>query len=194
MADEPEKTEETAEEKETEGYESPYPDNPLTPERINEFVRGEITLQELHRIDADQLTAVAKLGESMIRSGKLDTARTIFEGLTALNPHLASFHTVLGGIYLKQGEFEKSIEEYTAAIERNKRDVAALTNRGELYLRMGKLAEASQDLAAAIEEEKDLPPAKKSPMGKRAIVLALALKETVDALQEKIEEAKSDEG
>jgi tetratricopeptide (TPR) repeat protein len=160
-------------------YESRFPDNPITPERLSACMQGKLSLQELHDIKADQLLAIAQIGESMLANGKMHIAASIFEGLTALNPRLASFHTVLGSIYQRQGEFTKSIEEYTRAIEQNGRDVAALTNRGEIYLQLGRLEEASRDLLRVIDLEKDSPPEEKSPMGKRAIVLALALRSGV---------------
>jgi len=171
-------------------YDPKVQDNPLTSERLQKFVEGRLTLQELHEISASQLMAIAQLGETMIASGKLQTAQALFEGLTALNPHLASFHTVLAGIYLKQGEFEKSIEEYSRAIRRNAKDVAALANRGEIYLRLGRLEEASRDLGQAIDIEKDIPTENRSPMGKRAMVLALALRETVNEMQRQMAEGK----
>ena len=190
---EEEKKVEEGKEEEKKEEKKERPRSPLTVEKLAEFIRGEITLQELHNVHPNEMLAIAKLGQVMFESGKLDEARTIFEGLVALNPYIGQFHSVLGSIYLKQGEFESAIEEYTKAIERNPNDIAAYANRGEIYLRMGKFEEASKDLYKAIELDKETDPKKKNPASMRAIVLAMALTETVKEFQKKLEEQKKKE-
>ncbi len=165
-------------------------ENPITMEALGEFLRGEITLQELHQIHPNEMLALAKMGEVLLESGKLDQARSIFEGLVSLNPYIGQFHTVLGGIYMKKGELENAVAEYSVAVDRNPADIAAYANRGEIYLRQGKLDLATKDLTKAIELDKETDPAKKNPASMRAIVLAMALNETLNEIQKKQGESK----
>ena len=54
---------------------------------------------------------------------------------------------------LQTGQYEKALEDYTAALRADPRSSYALYNRGILNDRLGSYAAAIQDFSAAIELE-----------------------------------------
>ena len=56
-------------------------------------------------------------------------------------------------IALQTGQYEKALEDYTAALKADPRNSYALYNRGILNDRLGSYAAAIQDFSAAIELE-----------------------------------------
>ncbi|MEW6605861.1 MAG: tetratricopeptide repeat protein [bacterium] len=153
--------------------------SPINLESLGEFIRGEITLQELHQIHGDDLMDLARAGEMLFAQGQLDQAQIAFEGLTALNPHIGHFHTALGCIYFRQQKKDEALTEYSLAIEKNPNDIDAYANRGELRLTNGDIEGALNDLNQAISLDPQQDVSKKNPVAMRALTLAMALKETI---------------
>ena len=143
----------------------------LTGEELKKFIRGEVTLAQLEGISREQLYDFAELGYTMFKSGKLEDASKIFEGLVTYNPYDAYFHSALGAIYQKQKRYDDSIRQYDLAIKFNPQDTCSFANRGETFLMLGRLQEAAQDFQKAIE----LDPDEKDPWAMRARALVLAV-------------------
>ena len=57
-----------------------------TPERITAWIKGEISLKDLHAISGPEMLEMAIIGFQMYEQAKYEEARIIFEGLTALDP------------------------------------------------------------------------------------------------------------
>lgn len=157
--------------------------NPINFDSLGEYFRGEITLQELHEIHADDMMDMARAGEMLFAQGQLDQARDIFEGLVALNPHIAHYHTALGCVYLRQKRVDDALNEFNIAIEKNPYDIDAFTNRGEILLTKGKLEEALNDFNKAIDLDPEKDVTKKNPVSMRALALAMATKEAIEKAQ-----------
>lgn len=157
--------------------------NPINLESLGEYLRGEITLQELHEIHADDMMDIANAGEMLFAQGQLDQARDIFEGLIALNPHMGRYHTVLGCVYFRQQMVDDALNEFNVAIEKNPYDLDAYANRGEILLTKGSLEEALNDLNKAIELDPEKDVTKKNPVSMRALALAMATKEAIEKVQ-----------
>jgi len=134
----------------------------IPPELGARLIRGEITLGELVGLSPSAQYAIANLGYQLLTSGKLQEARTIYQGLVAVSPYDSVFHCHLAATLYALGEHEEALFEYSQALNFNKANADALAGRGELYLRTGKVVEAVEDLRRSIELD---------PEGKRASTL-----------------------
>jgi Flp pilus assembly protein TadD len=139
--------------------------------RMRSFLQGELVLAELYEITHEELFDIATQGKHLYESGQLDSARKVFEGLTALDPCESHFHTGLGAVYQKQGDLALARVEYDRALALDARDIAALCNRAELLLQQGQVEEAAADLRRITE----LDPQGAQDHTQRARGLSLAL-------------------
>lgn len=151
------------------------------PERVRAFLAGQITLGDLEGIDKQAQYRMAKVGHQYLSEGKLDLAKTVFEGLVALDPFDAYFHTALGSVAQQKGELEEAEARYSRALEINPFSAVALAHRGEVRVLLGKLKEAAEDIAKAIEED----PEGKEPATQRARATAIMLRKELEAQQHK---------
>ena len=150
-----------------------------TQDRVAKWVKGELTLRDLHGISGPEMLTMAMTGYSLYEQGKYDDALTIFEGLHALDKKESYYVTALGAVHMSKGDLETAYNCFTAAIQLNAKDLAAYVNRGEVHLRMGKVKEAANDLKRAV----DLDPKGADPLSQRARVLAAAALETINAVK-----------
>lgn len=155
------------------------------PERVEKWLRGEITLQELSAISGPEMLEMAVIGFSMYEQGKYDQAKVVFTGLCALDPKEGYYRTALGAVYLAQDDLEMAEQALTDAISLNDKEIASYVNRGEVYLRKGKILEAAQDFKKAV----DLDPMNKDPLSARARLLAAAAVETLRNAQKEAQNA-----
>src|SRR3972149_3255258 len=114
-----------------EGTRNPDLLDTFSPDRVEKFVMGEITLGQLYGITIEEAYSVAELGYTMFEQGRLRDAQTIFQGLVISNPYDAYFHTMLGSIYQKQGFVDGALEEYSLALALDPANLEADGNRGE---------------------------------------------------------------
>ena len=98
------------------------------------FLVGDITLAQLEGITADEMYSIADTGYDLFEAGKLEEAKSIFEGLACYNPMDAYFHTVLGSIYQREANYEEAARQYRGAVELYPEDISAWTNLGETLL------------------------------------------------------------
>jgi tetratricopeptide (TPR) repeat protein len=143
----------------------------LQEEKLDKFVKGEITLAEVINVTPRQQAALVSLGYTFYSQGRLKDAAKILEGFTLLDDNISYVFALLGSIYQKEEDYEAAIEQYTKALILDPHDVYCLANRGEIFLRQGKFKEASTDLLKAMDSD----PHKKHPAANRArLLLALA--------------------
>ncbi len=129
---------------------------PWDPKKLHQFMMGLITLGELEGISKDEQYEMAKAGHGYFQQAKLEDAKKVFTGLSALDPKDAYFHMMLGAIAQRAGEMERAEGAYNRALELNPFSAPALANRGEIRLLAGNLIEGAQDLLAAIKEDPHL--------------------------------------
>src|SRR3954465_13445001 len=115
------------------------------PERVEKWLRGEITLQELNAISGPEMLEMAVIGFSMYEQGRYEEAKVIFQGLCTLDPKEGYYRTALGAVYLAQEDLDNALIMFNAAIGLNDKEIASFVNRGEVYLRQGKIVEAAHD-------------------------------------------------
>lgn len=149
------------------------------PERVEKWIKGEITLQELNGISGPEMLEMAVIGFTMYEQGRYEEARIVFQGLANLDENEGYYRTALGAVYLAQEELESALTCFDEAIRLNDKELASYVNRGEVYLRQGKIVEAAHDFKRAV----DLDPQNKDPLSRRARILAAAALETVKQAQ-----------
>jgi Tfp pilus assembly protein PilF len=146
--------------------------------RVDQFVAGGVTLGELEGITKQEQYQIAEVGHSYLVSQNFEEAKTIFEGLLALDPFDAYFHTALGSIAQQEERFDEADARYSRAPEINPFSATAYANRGEVRVMNGKLAEGAEDLVRAVEEDADVV----EPATTRALATIQVLKEQLGAL------------
>jgi len=140
----------------------------FSPDRVEKFVMGDLTLGQLYGITIEEAYSIAEIGYTMMEQGRLKDAQTVFQGLVISNPYDGYFHAVLGSIYQKLGMVEGAIEEYTLSLGLDPANVEAYVNRGELMISKGNFVQAAGDFKRAI----DLDPDGENPVANRARALA----------------------
>lgn len=155
-----------------------------TPERQEKMLKGEISQRDYHAISGPEMLQMALIGFRMYEQGKYSEAKTIFQGLIALDPMEAYYYTALGAVYLAEEDLENARAMFSSSIALNPKEVAPYVNRGEVNLREGKILEAAEDFQKAVE----LDPKHEDPLTQRARVFAAAALEMIENAQ------KGDEG
>ena len=150
------------------------------PTRVRAFLEGRITLGDLEGITKQEQYQMAEVGYSYVTSGKLDDAETVFEGLIALDPFDAYFHTALGSIAQQRDQHDEAEKRYSRALEINPFFATAMANRGEVRVVQGRLAEGAEDLIRAVQSD----PEAKEPATVRARATLNVLREQLQAAAE----------
>ncbi len=145
---------------------------------LAKFLTGKMTLGDLEGITKQQQYQIADIGFAYLTSAKLPEAKKVFEGLIALDPYDAYFHTALGSIAQQQNDAEEAEKRYTRALEINPFSPTAYANRGEVRVMVGRLAEGAADLVKAIE----LDPDGKEPATVRAKATVRVLNEQLGSV------------
>jgi tetratricopeptide (TPR) repeat protein len=146
------------------------------PERVAKFVKGEMTLQELHGITGPEMLEMAVTGYTMYEQGQYKQAKVIFDGLASLDPKEAYYRTALGAVHLAEGNLDEALRVLDEAVKLDGKDLAAFVNRGEAYLRKGDIIKAAQDFKKAIT----LDPTGKDPLTRRAKALSAAVLKSLE--------------
>lgn len=152
---------------------------PYDPQRLVQFVAGEITLGDLEGIPKADQYKMAETGYKLLSSGKLADAKKVFLGLHALDPFDAYFLASLGVIAVQQGERDEGRARFDRALEINPYSPAALVGRAELLLSAGELLAAAEDLARAIAAD----PSGKEPTTQRARGIAAHVQRLIESTQ-----------
>ena len=128
-------------------------DTKISQEKIEEFLKGEITLAEMQGISQVQAYLMADMGYNCYKQGKLDQAEMIFNGLAALNHKDFYFHSVLGMIYAAKDEHKKAIDSLNTALELNEADISSFAARAEAFLKIGEFQKALKDMSVVLENK-----------------------------------------
>jgi tetratricopeptide (TPR) repeat protein len=100
--------------------------------------------------EEQELSAIASLAASLYEQGRASEARTMFQGLIALDPHLYLGYAALGAIDLAEERLDSAANHLTKAVELNPNDASVQANLGEVLLRQAKFAEASRHFERAL--------------------------------------------
>jgi tetratricopeptide (TPR) repeat protein len=121
------------------------------PNLLPQWAAGQVTLKDIKGYTDDELYAIAHTGYFFLMQGKNDEARTLFEGLVAIDPRNDYYYRALGVIFHKLGDADRAIKQFGYAIRVNPRNPAAYINRAEVYITQARNPEAAQDLQRAVQ-------------------------------------------
>ena len=128
---------------------------PIDPEKLPQMLprwaAGKITLKEIKGYSDDELYAIAHTGYFFLMQGKNEEARTLFEGLVAIDPRNDYYYRALGVIFHKLEDPDRALKQFGYAIRVNPRQPAAYVNRAEVHIAQKRYSDATQDLQRALQ-------------------------------------------
>lgn len=148
------------------------------PRLMEAFTEGRITLGDLEGITKQEQYQMAEVGHAYLTQRKFEQAKTVFEGLLALDPFDAYFNMALASIAQQEERYESALQLYTRALEINPFSPTAYANRGEIKVMQGELQTGVEDLVKAME----LDPTMKEPATERAKATLMVLREQLVGL------------
>ncbi|HCF61305.1 MAG TPA: CesD/SycD/LcrH family type III secretion system chaperone [Myxococcales bacterium] len=135
------------------------PSPPQHPDKLLQLVQkwaeGRATLKEVRGYSDEELYAVARVGHAFFHQGKVAQARTLFQGLFAINPRDPYFARALAVVEYAAGNPEGALSAYEVAVKLAPGDAAGYLGRAEVLLSMGQRQKAAEDLKRATRCEGD---------------------------------------
>ncbi|HYO59269.1 SycD/LcrH family type III secretion system chaperone [Archangium sp.] len=130
--------------------------NPLQEEArltamMQRWADGKATLRDVRGYTDEELYAIAKTAYFFYYQGRLAEARTLFQGLYAVNPADAYFAKALGVVEMAAGNPQGALAAYDVALKLDARDAQAYVGRAEVRLSLGQKAPAMEDLRRAAQ-------------------------------------------
>ena len=116
---------------------------------LQRWADGKGTLKEVRDYADEELYALARMGFYFFYQGKVAEARTLFQGLFAVNPRDAYFARSLAVVEYAAGNAEGSLSAYDVAIKLAPDDAAGYLGRAEIFLALGRKEMAAEDLKRA---------------------------------------------
>jgi len=130
----------------------PEPVDPAhLPQILPKWAAGQVTLKDIKGYTDDELYAIAHTAYFFLMQGKNEEAKTLFEGLVAIDPRSAYYRRALGVIFHKMGDADRALKQFSSAIQVAPKSAAAYVNRAEVYITLGRREEAKGDLRAALD-------------------------------------------
>ncbi len=118
-------------------------------QRLQKWADGKATLKEVRGYTDEELYSIARTGYYFYYQGKLNEARTVFQGLYAINPMDAYFAKALGVVEMASGNPTGAVAAYDVALKIAPQDAGAYLGRAEVKLLQGNKAQALDDLRRA---------------------------------------------
>jgi type III secretion system low calcium response chaperone LcrH/SycD len=152
----------------------PNPNNPQDEARLvaalQKWAEGKATLKDVRGYTDEELYAIAKTAYFFFYQGRVNEARTLFQGLYAVNPTDSYFAKALGVVELAAGNAQGALAAYDVAIKLSPNDAQAYVGRAEVKLALGQKAQAIEDLrkATGLAPEED-------PVSRKADAMITAL-------------------
>ena len=113
---------------------------------MQRWADGKATLRDVRGYTDDELYAIAKTAYFFYYQGRIAEARTLFQGLYAINPADAYFAKALGVVEMAAGNPQGALAAYDVALKLDARDAQAYVGRAEVRLSLGQKAPALEDL------------------------------------------------
>lgn len=110
---------------------------------------------QVGRMQADQ-RGIMRTVQQLVKSGKLEEARTIISKLVAENPEFAFGHLLLGNINFRQKRYAEALAEYQLALQGNPGLAPAPLMMGMVYRILQEPRNALEHFELAIEIDPDL--------------------------------------
>ena len=116
---------------------------------LQRWADGKATLKDVRGYSDEELYAVAKTAYFFFYQGRTTEARTLFQGLYAVNPLDPYFAKALGVVELAAGNDKGALAAYDVAIKLAPDDPSAYVGRAEVRLWQSQKAQAIEDLRRA---------------------------------------------
>ena len=117
---------------------------------LQRWAEGKATLKDVRGYSEEELYAVARMGHTFFHQGKVAEARTIFQGLFAVDPRDPYFARSLAVVEYASGNQEGALSAYDVAIKLAPDDSAGYLGRAEVLLALGRREAAGEDLRRAV--------------------------------------------
>ena len=118
-------------------------------QRLQRWAEGRTTLKDVRGYSDEELYSIARVGYFFFNQGKLEQARTVFQGLYAVNPLDGYFARALGVVEMASGNPAGALAAYDVALKVSPEDGEAYVGRAEVKLAQGDRAGATEDLRRA---------------------------------------------
>jgi|SRR5215217_1748414 len=125
--------------------------------RLQRWADGKATLREVRGYSNDELYAIAKTAYFFFYQGRINEARTLFQGLYAVNPTDGYFAKALGVVEMAAGNGTGALAAFDVAAKLSPQDASVYVGRAEVKLALGQKQQALDDLrrAAAMTPQDD---------------------------------------
>lgn len=127
-------------------------------------------------VTAAEFREMGRIGAMYYNQGDLEKARTIFEGLVAMDPDSSDAHSALGALLTRTMQDELALVHLNRALALNDKEITAYVNRAEVNLRQQKGEAAVADLKQAIA----LDPRERNPAANRARAMVMGIHDALE--------------
>lgn len=131
-----------------------------TAQMLQKWAEGKATLKDVRGYTDDELYAIARTAYVFFHQGKVQQARTLFQGLYAVNPVDPYFAKALGVIEFAAGNAQGSLAAWDVAIKLAPSDPSAYVGRAEVKIASNLKGQAAEDLRRAQQLAGDDDPLK----------------------------------
>ena len=132
------------------------------------------TLKVLKGYTTEELNTIAQIAYFMMMQGHMEDAKTLFEGLLAIDPSQEYYYRALGVLAQKEDDSALAIRHFGYAIQLAPEQPYAYVNRAEIYIFLNQRQEAESDLQEALARM----PRKEQMLSQKAWALYRSLKST----------------
>ena len=118
---------------------------------LQKWADGKLSLKEVRGYTDEQLYAVARTAYLYYHQGKLAEARTLFQGLFAVDPGNGYVARALGVVEFAAGNAAGALAAWDVAVKLEPEDPAGYVGRAEVRLAAGQKGGAAEDLKRAAQ-------------------------------------------
>lgn len=116
---------------------------------LQKWADGKATLKDVRGYSDEELFSIARTAYYFFYQGKLNEARTLFQGLYAVNPLDSYVAKALGVVEHAAGNPQGALAAYDVALKISPQDSAAYVGRAEVKISLGQKTQALDDLKRA---------------------------------------------
>ncbi len=120
-------------------------------QKLQKWADGKATLKEVRGYTDEELYAIARTAYFFYYQGRVQEARTLFQGLYAVSPTDPYFAKALGVVELAAGNAQGALAAYDVAVRLSPEDTGAYVGRAEVRLTLGQKSQAVEDLRRALQ-------------------------------------------
>jgi tetratricopeptide (TPR) repeat protein len=151
----------------------------MTEQTNSPQTRNMPALNQSVGLSKNQLDAIAVLAFRFYEQGKAENAKTMFEGLIALDPNLYYGYAGLGAIALRDEKLDDAVTYLSRAVDLKPEDPTVYANLGEALLRQAKFSEAAGEFDRALK----LDPQQRDPGANRARAILYGMNSVVSEMK-----------